>query len=118
MYQPKYKARQSFTVPATNGNYATERISLASPSENAPSPGLLGVTIAPEPGGAADAVAELWLLQIGGDPTDDGDYFYSGKSVTSGGEATTIPLASYPGAQIRVKSGGTSGSLVVNVAAD
>lgn len=111
----KFAIRQSFTVPAGSGQYAPEAITLAQGSAaGAGKPQLLGVTALIE-AAIANAVVELWLLKIGGDPTANGDYFFSGKSTTTG---DTFPLASWPGAQLRVKSGGTAGNHIVNATAD
>ena len=63
-------------------------------------------------------VVELWLPRIGatkGSMIDD-DYKYSGKAFGASG-AETWALAGYPGAQIRVKSGGTGGTAVVSCSA-
>jgi len=112
-----FAARQSFTVPATNGQYASEEIVFA-PSTVAVVPsGLLGgsAVIEKKP---ASASLELWLLQVEGDPTNAADWFYSGNNVTAANALVTWPLASYPGAKLRAKSGGTSGSLVADASAD
>lgn len=105
--------RVSFTVPVTSGNYAPERITFAAQNTSCVSPPLLGVTVLEE-AKVATATVELWLLKQGGDPTADASYFLYASSV---GSATT-PLASYPGAQLRVKSGGTAGSHIINASAD
>jgi hypothetical protein len=76
---------------------------------------LLGVTMLLE-SGPAGCVAELWLLKYKGDPTNDAHWIYMGKSITAGGD--TFPLASFYGAQIRVRSGGTAGSAIVTATAD
>ena len=110
---PLFRARTTFAVPATAGQYAPERITLASSSASIPSPELLGVTILIESAPASAAV-ELWLLRDGGDPTNDSDYF-AYKSTTS---SETYPLASFAGAQIRAVSGGTGGNLVATATAD
>lgn len=113
----KFKLRQSFTVPVTSGQYAPERIQLNAGSAGLISaPALLGVTALVEQA-VASAIVELWLLglQAGLDPTQDASYFYAGKSTATG---DTFPLASWPGAQLRVKSGGTAGTQIVNATAD
>lgn len=108
-----YSERKSFVVPAESGTYAPERIQLNSASAATPSVPLLGVTALLESMPASSA-AELWLLKAGGDPTTDADYFLYASSTSS----TTWSLASWKGAQVRVKSGGTAGTAIVNVAAD
>jgi hypothetical protein len=105
---------KTFAVPATSGNYAPERLTFCPTAGVGPLP-LLGVTALLE-SGPAGTVLELWLLKFGGTPATDADWVYSGKSITGGGE--TWPLASFPGAQLRCKSGGTSGSAVVTASAD
>jgi hypothetical protein len=112
-----YRASQVFAVPLTSGLYAPERITLASLGNvPASSDALLGITILMETGGPGGSVAELWLLKNGGSPLNDAHWFYSGKSISSGAE--TWPLASWAGAQVRVKSGGASGNLTVHASAD
>lgn len=110
----RFSERKSFAVPAGAGSYAPERITFGSASTSVPNAGLLGVTAVVE-SYPANAVLELWLLKIGGIVGTDADYFLY-KSITVGGE--TWPLASYPSVQLRVKSGGTSGTMVVNATAD
>lgn len=112
----KFSDHQSFTVPLTSGNYAPERVRLAGGNPLVNAPALLGVTALIESNTATSAVLELWLQQPGQDPALDASYFNSGKSIVSGGE--TWPLASWPGAQLRAKSGGTAGAMVVDAIAD
>lgn len=104
----------SFAVPVTSGQYAPERMTFAPPSGVSAVP-LLGVTALLE-SGPSGVVLELWLLKFNGTPATDAHWVYSGKSITGGGE--TWPLASYPGAQLRAKSGGTAGTAVVTGSAD
>lgn len=114
------KVRTSFTVPAGNGSYAPERITIPNAFNAALSETtcLLGVTALVEASGASGAIVELWLPKVGNGVTTgiDADYTYSGNFLTSG--SLTWPLASYPGAQIRVKSVGSAGTTVVNATAD
>jgi hypothetical protein len=112
---PLHSARTSFTVPATSGQYATQRIQLAPPSAAVTGVPLYGVTALIE-SAPAGAVLELWLMRVEGDPATDASFFYSGKSITTGAETWT--LAGFPGAQIRVRSGGTGGTLVASATAD
>lgn len=113
MATPQYDVDQTFTVPATSGQYAPERLQLNSQRSSVQSVGLLGVTalIESAPSGAA---IELWLLRVGGDPMNDADYCLFDSSPVS----KTWPLASYRGAQIRMKSGGTGGSATISASAD
>ena len=118
------KYRQSFTVPAASGSYAFERITFVAVQAGMPEEAFLGVTAAVETV-VADSVVELWLPRLMDSTTSpneyvDGDYKYSGQSFTSTAAipgAETWTLAKYPGAQIRVKSGGTSGSAVIGASA-
>lgn len=113
---PQFESRVTFTVPVTSGQYAPERLSLASPSaSNAQvSPPLIGVTALIESAPASAAI-ELWLLKVGAtDPTADANFFLYDSSTAS----KTWPLASYRGAQLRAKSGGSAGNLVCSASAD
>lgn len=109
-----FAIRQSFAVPVTSGQYAPEVITLAHSTAALTPISLLGVTALIE-ALVASATVELWLLKIGGNSATSTDYFYAGKSTTTG---DTWPLASWPGAQLRVKSGGTAGTCIVNATAD
>lgn len=113
----RFKARKSFTVPATAGQYAPERITFPSSfgSGLAEDEGLLGISLLIESGGAAGAVAEVWLPKIGATGVD-ADYSLAGAGISSG--QLTMALASFPGAQVRVKSGGTAGTTTVDATAD
>lgn len=110
---PKHVARVTFTVPATAGQYAPERIQLNSQSASVVTPTLLGATALIE-AAPASAALELWLLRVNGDPTNDADYHLYDSTTAS----KTWPLASFPGAQLRAKSGGTAGSMTVSATAD
>lgn len=109
-----FRQRQSFTVPVTSGQYAPELITL---SEGAQGLGTAWdkALVAIESGGPAGAVAELWLGEIGLDPTNTANYINSGISITIG--STSVSLAGWPTVQIRVKSGGTAGSALVGASA-
>lgn len=110
---PKHVARVTFTVPATAGTYASERIELNSQSPVVVTPPLLGVTALIEVAPASAAI-ELWLLRVHGDPSNDSDYFLFDSTTAS----KTWPLASFAGAQLRAKSGGTAGNMTVSASAD
>jgi hypothetical protein len=116
----QYDIRQTFTVPATNGQYAAEVITLAGTAD-VPSRPLYAITALVETlGGATGAVVELWLLRSGGDPTNAAHYFNSGSSITSTG-SNTWPLAAWSGAQLRVRSAGvasTASGYILSATAD
>jgi hypothetical protein len=102
-------ARQSFTVPVTSGQYAPEVITVSRTGR-----GVTDLSALIEQA-VANAVLELWLLKIGGDPTQSADYFYSAFSVATGHDG--YASAPWPAAQWRAKSGGTAGTLIANTAA-
>lgn len=102
----------SFTVPVTSGNYAPEVIDFSSQNASITSEELASVLILVAATVAA-AVLELWLLDVGTDATNAGNYHLFGP-LTSG---TVVNIPNWRGAQIRAKSGGTSGSLVASASA-
>jgi hypothetical protein len=112
----QYTGTVNFTVPAGAGSYAPETLSLCKSNAAAARDALIGVTALIEQG-VATAVVELWLLKRGGDPTNSAHFFNTGSSVTASGSATW-PLASWDGAQLRCKSGGTAGTLIASATAD
>ena len=106
---------RTFTVPAASGSYAFERSTFGEVRAGMPKETYQGITVNVDTSVATMSV-ELWLPKfdaIAGS-TVDGDYKYSGKSSGATGSETWA-LAGYPGAQIRVKSGGTGGSAVLSV---
>ena len=108
--------QQAFTVPSTSGSYAPERIAFGEVASGMPQESFQGVTVSVDTT-VATMVVELWLPAFGSDfPRIDGDYKYAGKAINATG-AETWALAGYPGAQIRVKSGGTAGAAVVSATA-
>lgn len=113
----KYELRQTFTVSATAGAYAAEKIALAGGAVVRSLPLDAVTALVESVGTAAGAVTELWLLKVGGDPTADADYFLSSNTLTGVG-GTSWPLASWRGAQLRVKSAGAAGSVVVSAMGD
>ena len=106
----------TFTVPSTSGSYAPERIAFGEVASGMPQDSFQGVTASVD-STVATMQVELWLPAFGSAaPFIDGDYQFTGKYIGATG-AETWALAGYPGAQIRVKSGGTSGSAVVSATA-
>lgn len=112
----KEKYRVSFAVPATSGSYAPERIAFGEVASGMPEDTFQGVTALVE-GSVTAMVVELWLPRIGAThPKLDTDYFNTGKFLNAtGGE--TWALAGYPGAELRIKSGGTAGTAILNASA-
>jgi hypothetical protein len=111
-----FDARQSFTVPATAGQYAPERLTLAAAAGTI-TPAINAITAVAE-SAAANSVTEIWLPKSGAAvPPTDADFFVSAFSVT-GASADTFALAGVRGAQIRVRSGGTAGTTVVSATAN
>lgn len=107
------RIKQSFTVPATSGSYAFERLTFGETASGQVQPNIEGITISVFSSVATSQV-EVWLPRVDATaPYLDTDYTYSGWSVAASG-ALTMPLAGYTGVQVRVKSGGTSGTAVVS----
>ena len=117
MPAPKYEGqRVTFTVPASTA-YAPERITLY-PLEDM-SAGILGVQLLVEAVVAACTI-EMWMSKIGAtDLSADASYFLSSNTFSGATAGSTYwPMVSWPAVQLRVKGGGTSGSLIVNATAD
>lgn len=123
----KAKGRVSGTVPGTSGNYMEERITFGAVGVGELEQSFMGVTALLE-SAPASVVLELWLPKVtvgsnlASDRTDS-DYFFSGYAVYPIGTAVTPTgaqaasygsatwsLAGYPGAQLRLKSGGVGGA--------
>ena len=114
---PKEAYSQTFTVPATSGSYAPERIAFGEVASGMAPDAFQGVTALVETS-VTSMVVELWLRKVSAThPWIDDDYVYSGQALDAATGAETFTLAAVPGAQIRVKSGGTSGSAVVGATA-
>ena len=115
--------RQVFNLTSTtNGAYAGERITFGVVAAGVREPsGIGGVTVLVETTCAA-ATLELWLPRLADSTTPastisitDGDFFYSGHNIVGSANGSfTHPLAAWPGAQIRVKGGGTTGTVTVD----
>lgn len=108
---------QAFTVPSASGSYAFERWTFGEVASGMPWDAFQGVTVSVATSVTGMSV-ELWLLRANATKGSviDSDYTYAGKSIGATGSETWA-LAGYPGGQIRVKSGGTSGSAVVTCSA-
>jgi len=116
-YKTQQKFRQTFTVPSTSGAYAFERIAFGEVVASQAPMSFEGVTAIVEDS-VTSMVVELWLPRVnvaGGAFVDDDYTLYDSLAAATGGE--TWPLAGYPGAQIRVKSGGTGGTATINASA-
>lgn len=111
-----HAGKNTFVVPVTAGQYAPERIQFNSQSAADVQAEIRSVTALVE-STVATAVVELWLLKANADPSVDANYVLHGTIVTATGGAT-VSLAGWRGAQIRVKSGGTAGSMIVSAVAN
>lgn len=116
----KERQRVSFTVPAASGSYAFERLTFGVVPDGVPEQSYFGVTASVD-ASVASSTIELWLPRVDAGTKHpstfiDSDYQYSGESIAATG-AETWTLAGYPGAQIRVKSGGTGGTVTVSASA-
>jgi hypothetical protein len=109
--------RVSFTVPAGAGSYAPERLTLFPISDS--HAGILGVMLLIEAAIAASTV-EVWMASATAtDYTADVSFFLSSNTLSGAAAASAIfAMASWPAVQLRVKSGGTAGSLIVNASSD
>lgn len=126
----KEKGRVVANVPAVSGSYAEERITFGDQSTGLGEQSFMAVTALVESAVAA-ATLELWLPQVAqsvGEPASftDANYYFTGKSLPASGGAAltngqgiaeTWTLAGYPGAQIRVKSGGIPGQMPISASA-
>lgn len=109
----------SFTVPGVSGNYASERITFGAVGVGEIGQSFREVTALVEGPFVSGATLELWLPRVA-DGTEaasartDADYFNSGLTPLTSTGAVRWQVSAWPGAQIRVKSGGVPGSLVVS----
>lgn len=127
----QWKGRATITVPALSGNYANEVLAFGAPLET---PGSTSVVddgsfeevMAYVESIVAGATVELWVRKVASDtePAKDmdlGDYFLYGTATT--GTATAVGrlywsgLAGWPAGVIRVKSGGTGGTMTISATA-
>lgn len=111
------QGRATFNVPQVSGNYANERITLGAVGPGTRSVAFQEITALAEGPFVAGAVVELWLRKVAdgseaAGSMDDSDYTLAGanfSTLTAAG-AMRWALSAWPGAQIRVKSGGVSGA--------
>jgi|GEM_PF-6301409 len=109
-------ASQSFTVPVTSGSYAPERLTFGDQT-GVLSPGYDGVTVHVH-ASVATMVVELWLPRVGAvAPYVNSDYKYSGEALAADTGSKNYLLSGYPGAQFRVRSGGTAGAAELSASA-
>jgi hypothetical protein len=114
------QVRTTFTVPAGAGSYAPERLTFGLAFEGIIQEAYQSLAILVEGGTAAPALVELWLPKDGARPDaagapEDADYVFSGQVMASG--LLVLPLAGYFGAQLRVKSVGVAGTVIVSMTA-
>jgi hypothetical protein len=112
------QARSTFVVPVGAGGYAPEEIFLKV-LEPSSAGGLyhkirtLRILIEAL---IATAVVEVWVLRVGGDPTNAAHWFFSGVSHNAVGLSPLIELAGWAAVKLRVKSGGTAGNMPISAA--
>lgn len=120
----KADGRKAFTVPAVSGDYAEERLTFGAVNSGTQADEFEEVTALAEGPLVAGATVELWLPRVrAGDKQHaeltDADYTLAGTNfatLTAAGAVRWL-LSGWPGAQIRVKSGGIPGTQNVSAAA-
>lgn len=116
MPQPNYFSQQNFTVPVGAGSYAPEEIVFAG-NANTRSLGNQGLTVAVA-AVVATAVLEVWLLKSPElDPSVAGNWAFAYTVTAAALGATRWYLDNWPGVKVRVKSGGTAGTVTVSASA-
>lgn len=126
------KARVTMNLPAVSGDYAEERITFGKVSPGQQEVSLTGITALLEGSPPSGASVELWLPKVAdageshADFSDVDDYYFAGQVLAApratfaaaGSEVSygsaTWPLAAYPGGQLRGRSGGAGGEMVVS----
>lgn len=105
---------RTFSLPAASGSYSGDRLTFGEVKAGQVKESYQGITVNVDTS-VASMVVELWLPKANATAGSmiDSDYTYTGKSIGATGSETWA-LAGYPGAQIRVKSGGTAGSPVIS----
>lgn len=115
----KEKVRQTFTIPVKSGDYASERITFGVCPVGMQEQSFREISALVESPFVTGAVVELWLPRLadGGEAASartDADYTNSGVTPQSVVGLARWQVSGYPGAQIRVKSGGTPGVLAIS----
>jgi hypothetical protein len=119
--EPLDQGRATFNVPVGAGNYANERITLGAVGPGTRSVSFSEITALAEAPFLAGATVELWLRKVAdgteaaGSMTDE-DYTLAGTNFTglTAAGAQRWAVSAWPGAQIRVKSGGAMGVMSVS----
>lgn len=111
--------RQTVNVPGVAGNYG-EFITFGDTTPGGGPQYFREITALVETL-VAGAVVELWLPQVpdgsvAASDMSSGNYYNSGMTPLSAQGAVRWQLSAWPGAQLRVKSGGTPGAMVISAA--
>lgn len=114
--------RVTFNVPGVAGNYASETITFGQVGVGTSYQFFREVSALVEQAIIAGAVVELWLPQI-----PDGSVSAAGEGPGTYWNTNVTPLSTqalgrwqfsaWPGAQLRVKSGGNGGALTISASA-
>lgn len=116
------RARVTFNVPVISGDYANERITFSKVGTGTLATTIREVLALIEGAGLTGLTLELWLPRVADASfpdasRTDADYTNSGLTPLSTSGAVRWLIASYPGAQIRAKSGGVQGAVSVSATA-
>jgi hypothetical protein len=114
----KERARITFNVPAKSGDYANERITFGAVGSGTYAQSFVEVTALAETL-VTGATVELWLPQVpdpnvASDARTDANYYNSTLTPLTTQGAVVWATSAWPGAQIRVKSGGVAGAMTVS----
>lgn len=119
----KERYRKTFAIGSTSGDYASERITFGAVSAGTQDQSFVEVTVLAEAPFVSGAAVELWLPQVMDSSLSspsaraDGNYFNSGITPLQAAGSQRWVFSAWPGAQLRVKSGGVSGSLTLSASA-
>jgi hypothetical protein len=111
--------RVTFQVPAISGNYATETITFGKAQPGQSVQYFREVSALVEQAILAGAVVELWLPQVpdgtvSAEQEGPGTYWNTNVTPLSTQALGRWQISAWPGAQLRVKSGGVGGALTVS----